>query len=173
MIHHPLQRIAYLVTVLASIATIIPAVQCQEKLSAQNPCVSKINCHECIQTRGCAWCMDPDFGDKPRCFQPSSVSLIGGCKEEYTHNPDNEQQLLISEQLTRAGMLTASGAGMAAGSAHGSAHAHGSASASGSWGASGHQSIVQISPQRVGLKLRISTSGFIYFSYNLFNVICL
>lgn len=33
--------------------------QIPEQLTAQNPCISKPNCHECIQTPSCAWCFDP------------------------------------------------------------------------------------------------------------------
>lgn len=144
--------------------------QISDKLNIQNSCVSKTTCRECIQTKNCAWCMQPDFGDKPRCFQPSLTSFAGSCLEEYTWNPDNEQRIFLNRELTRAG--SASGGGSASGSygesysgssssssSSSSSHSFGgssSSSGSGAWGASGQQSIVQISPQRVGLKLRIS-----------------
>lgn len=149
-----------------------------EKL--QNPCGTKITCHECIQTQSCAWCMDPNIGDKPRCFQPS----INSCPEEFTWNPSNRVQLLVDEELTRGGQMAAHGA---IGQGHGASYESSSSqqsysrnsSASESYenmyarkGASGsHRSrtqnvaygsytesgrIIQIAPQRVSLKLRIS-----------------
>lgn len=150
-------------------AFVIIPMECQfaEKLTAQNPCVSKVSCRECIQTKSCAWCLQPDFGDKPRCFQPSLSSFTGGCPEQYTWNPDHEERLLIREELTRAGSSSA-----AAGAAYGGSSSYGSSSSSGSFssssssgssssshhhfGSASGQKIVQIYPQRVGLKLRIS-----------------
>lgn len=156
--------------------------QFPEKLT-QNPCVSKTTCHDCIQTKNCAWCMQPDFGDKPRCFQPSLTAFTGGCPEEYTWNPDYEFSMYEHEQLTRAkgaaaigGGSAASGGSISASSSSGSSYSEhneasggsyshygssgggsrysGSSSSFGSSSASGK--IVQIYPQRVGLKLRIS-----------------
>lgn len=136
-----------------------------DKITHQNPCVSKTTCHDCIQTQNCAWCLQPDFGDRPRCFQPDLKTNFG-CPEEYTFNPDNEQTFIDQRSLTRGGSMSAggsmvSGGSMSGGSSGGSSmsesgsmSAGGSSSGSGSSSASG--SIVQISPQRVGLKLRIS-----------------
>lgn len=159
--------------------------QFPEKL-IQNPCVSKTTCRDCIQTKSCAWCLQPDFGDKPRCFQPSLSSFAGGCAEEYTWNPDHEEHLLVREELTRAGSAAASGGAqqsIAGGSYEASSSRQSysgssfessqyskqretSASSSrkgysqntqyGSYSESGK--IVQIYPQRVALKLRISKS---------------
>lgn len=144
--------------------------QLSDKLNVQNSCVSKTTCRECIQTKNCAWCLQADFGDKPRCFQPSLTPFAGSCLEEYTWNPDNEQHMIWMRELTRAG--SSSGSASAAGSygesfssssgsssSSSSSHSFGGSSSSGSggaWGASGQEKIVQISPQRVGLKLRIS-----------------
>lgn len=147
--------------------------QFPEKLT-QNPCVSKTTCHDCIQTKSCAWCMQPDFGDKPRCFQPSLTAFTGGCPEEYTWNPDYEFSMYEHEQLTIARGAAVTGGGSAVSgvsisessssgssyrehieqSAGGSSHYSGSGASFGSSSASGK--IVQMYPQRVGLKLRIS-----------------
>lgn len=151
--------------------------QFPEKLT-QNPCVSKTTCHDCIQTKNCAWCMQPDFGDKPRCFQPSLTAFTGGCPEEYTWNPDYEFSMYQHEQLTRAKGAAASGGGstVAGGSisetaSAGSSYSEHNEASSGSYDHYGSSSggsrysgssssssgkIVQIYPQRVGLKLRIS-----------------
>lgn len=160
-------------------------VECQfpEKL-LQNPCVSKTTCRDCIQTKSCAWCLQPNFGDKPRCFQPSQSSLTGGCPEEYTWNPDHEEVLTSKVELTRAGGLIGQSAAtqsIAGGSYQSSSSRENYSSkniysenynrqresssnfksrgssqntAYGSYSESGK--IVQIYPQRVALKLRIS-----------------
>lgn len=178
----------YAGSVLITIFLLTGMVQSQfpEKL-VQNPCVSKTTCRDCIQTKSCAWCLQPDFGDKPRCFQPSLSPFAGGCPEEYTWNPDHEERLLIHDELTRAGSTAGEIAGGSASggssfgsygessqsssgsfssksssssSSSGSSGFRGSSSSSGSsasfGSASGHGKIVQIYPQRVGLKLRIS-----------------
>lgn len=167
--------LAVLLVVLAAIGTV--QSQFPEKLT-QNPCVSKTSCHDCIQTKNCAWCMQPDFGEKPRCFQPSMTAFIGGCPVEYTWNPDYEFTTYESEQLTRTkgGMEAGGGQMMSGGSieetktsgswyhehseSSGGSYHHSSSSSSGGSRYSGSSSgkIVQIYPQRVGLKLRISKS---------------
>lgn len=38
----------------------------------QNPCTNKQTCGDCIQTKGCSWCFEPDFNtNKSRCFSVS------------------------------------------------------------------------------------------------------
>lgn len=136
----------------------------------QNPCISRNTCRECIQTKGCAWCLQPpseqNSNEQPRCFQPS-LSDRDRCPEEFTWNPDNEVRVELERALSRSSAAGISGGGYEQGayyeegfsgssSFHGSHHEeHG---ASGSYGASGHGHIVQISPQRMNLKLRISMS---------------
>jgi protocadherin alpha len=71
------------------------------KVSYQNPCISKTTCRECIQTQNCAWCLQPNFGDAPRCFQPDLKSMSNVCEEEFTWYPDNEQVLITNRELTR------------------------------------------------------------------------
>lgn len=132
----------------------------------QDPCVNKASCHECIQTQNCAWCMQPDFGDLPRCFKNSIQNY---CKEEFTWNPFTEQKFTINRELTRGGNSSvAAGYGYGYGGSYeasssysGSSSssssysgAYGSAASAGASASSGE--IVQISPQRVSLKLRIS-----------------
>ena len=154
--------------VLTFLAIAVPAYgQYADKLSAeQNPCVSKTTCRDCIQTKSCAWCLEPDFGDRPRCFQPSLASITGSCPEQFTWNPDHEERILIREELTRAGSAaggqsisgssySASGSSSSSGSYSGSASFGGSSKGSAHGSASSSGKIVQIYPQRVGLKLRI------------------
>lgn len=152
--------------------------------STPSSCASKLTCHECIQAKSCSWCMDPDYGDKPRCFQPTHDKSINTCSEEYTWDPDNEQRLEIAEELTRGGMSQATiggGQSMAGGSyeassskgSHFSAgstyenynrqtqssatHSHKESGMHTSYGSHSESGrIVQIYPQRVNLKLRIS-----------------
>lgn len=136
----------------------------------QNPCVSKSTCRECIQTKSCAWCMQPsdDYGDKPRCFQPSLTTLTQTCPEEYTWNPDNEQRIVINRNLTRAGSMSSAGGGgyesggtyeeggYGSSSYQGNYYEEHGSRASGSAAGYGRGQITQIAPQRIALKLRIS-----------------
>lgn len=112
------------VLLLAAISAKLVYSQTAENLT-QNACTNKISCHECIQASVCAWCAHPNFGNKPRCFQPNLSDFSGGCPEEYIYNPDNEQRLSIAKQLKRGDIEWGDGA-------------------------------VQIYPQRVHLKLRMS-----------------
>lgn len=128
--------------------------------------------------------MQPDFGDRPRCFQPSLNSFNGVCPEEWTHNPDSEFAMYEQEQLTRVKEAASSGGGQIVSGAtiqqsssldssyhaqeeesggsfsHFSGHSSGGSRYSGSGSSFGSSSasgkIVQIYPQRVGLKLKIS-----------------
>uniref|UniRef100_A0A1B0CHL5 Integrin beta n=2 Tax=Endopterygota TaxID=33392 RepID=A0A1B0CHL5_LUTLO len=162
--------------------------QLAEKLTSQNPCVSKTTCHECIQTKSCAWCLQPqaEYGDLPRCFQPSYGVGDSRCPEEYTYNPDNEMIPLLNMELTRrvSGAAAEGGGGAAASgysasgySASGSSyssmsssssHYGSSSSSSGSTYGFGAASggIVQISPQRVKLKLRINEEYHLNMRYS-------
>lgn len=140
----------------------------------QNPCISQNTCRECIQTKGCAWCLQPpsdqNSNEQPRCFQPS-LSDRDICPEEFTWNPDNEVRIVIERALSRSsGAVSGGGGGYEEGAYYEEGHSHSSSyeghyheehGASGHYGESGHSNIVQISPQRMSLKLRIST--FILF----------
>lgn len=149
--------------------------QTADKILAQNPCVIKTSCRECIQTSGCAWCLQPDFGEKPRCFQPSLMT-DSICKEEFTWNPDNEQSFILRRNLTRGGAKSFAGGYQNFSAASGSSSWHKEQSGSQSWesgasgsasgAAAGHQEVVQISPQRVGLKLRINQKHSLKLSYS-------
>lgn len=132
-----------------------------------NPCISRNTCRECIQTKGCAWCLQPpsEMGanDQTRCFQPS-LSDRDRCPEEFTWNPDNEVRVEIERALSRSSASAESGGyeqgayyeeGYSGSSSYHERH-HEEHGVSGSYGASGHGHIVQISPQRMNLRLRIS-----------------
>lgn len=175
----PLTIIISLLVVMLTLVSSADGQQLAAKL-IQNPCVNKRTCHECIQTQSCAWCMQPDHGDKPRCFQHSYSNI---CPEEYIWNPDTEQKFLLNRELTRADQqIMGGGAGgqMSYGSSYMSNSSYSSSmkssysssysassSARGFSGASSRE-IVQISPQRVGLKLRISMYLMILKSFRLF-----
>lgn len=146
-----------------------------EKFTSQNPCASKSSCSGCIQTKTCAWCLQPqaDFGDNARCFQPSYDSN-NVCPEEFTYNPDSQLTQIINKELSRSKrqsfLAGEDGAGGVVGesatgykqtsSSSGSYSSHsynsqtGHTSTSTSWRS--EQEIVQIKPQRVNLKLRVS-----------------
>ncbi|XP_034672073.1 integrin beta-PS isoform X2 [Drosophila subobscura] len=161
-------------------------VQCQlaGKL-VQNPCSGKDKCHTCIQTQSCAWCMQPNFEGRSRCFQHTSPDV---CPEQFVWNPDTSEQILINKNLTLAGESQAygsaggfgggGGAGGGGGQyiSGGSSYHQSSSSSSSSSSASSYGSqysgwsassgeIVQIKPQSVNLKLRINQVHNLKVSY--------
>lgn len=172
---------SYLRAILVLLVITISFAQSATSESAPSSCASKLTCHECIQTKSCAWCLQPDYGDKPRCFQPTHDKSINNCDEEYRWDPDNEQRLVIFEELTRGGIAQGGGQSMAGGSYEASSnkgshyssgstyesynrqhqtiasHSHKESGMHTSYGSHSESGrIVQIYPQRVNLKLRIS-----------------
>ncbi|XP_055388340.1 integrin beta-PS isoform X2 [Condylostylus longicornis] len=136
-----------------------------------NPCISKSSCRECIRTKSCAWCMKEDFGDSPRCFEPS-VPSYRQCPEEFIVNPDNEEKILFGRNLTRAKkMITAqSDEGYFSGAGYQESYSYSSSSGSSSYGQNSYsysqtRRIVQISPQRVSLKMRVNEAHKLHFQY--------
>ncbi|CAH1118909.1 unnamed protein product [Phaedon cochleariae] len=158
-----------LVLLISSLAT----AQVAQRYTSLNPCTSKGKCHECIQTPSCAWCYDPDFGDSARCFQPSQAyQQETRCREEYVLNPDNVLSVLAARALSKAGRVTGGGGGQLVGGAEGSYNhsenwsESGSLSGSAGGGAAGAAGgIVQVSPQRLNLKLRARQSYSISMKY--------
>lgn len=181
-----ISNILFLITLLALTLTLSPShgqEQNNGDFQLQRACNIKTTCHECIQTRGCAWCLDPNFGDKPRCILPTyKTPLNEGCSEEYQYKPANEFHALISKTLTRGGgaVSLSGGDGIISGvnieesqsGSHsvketyeetsgftqrggGASSGHTVFGASGSF-ASSSSHITQIQPQRVSLKLRLS-----------------
>lgn len=147
-------------------------------ISFQNPCVSKTSCSACIQTQKCAWCMQPEFGDRPRCFQPD-LKPSTPCPEEFVINPDNEQIMIRDYALSRGGKALSGGGGMVSGGTYeeensgsssmsGGSSASGGSSMSGGSSGSGSGNVIQISPQHVHLKLRISELNSIELSSSHF-----
>lgn len=123
-----------------SLIPIIILFACLIKLSLNqtapsDSCFTQNTCHECIQAKGCSWCakpsLDPTVSDGNRCFSSSGHPLE--CEAKFLVNPKNEQNVLEEKPLTKIGGprlrtgLTRDG-----------------------------QEIVQISPQKIGLKLRLS-----------------
>lgn len=82
-----MKRIIFL-AILFSICTLIES----QKI---NKCTSKSSCSACIQTPDCAWCSNPDYGDRPRCYQPD-LRTYQQCDEAFVVCPDNEQ-IMIAE----------------------------------------------------------------------------
>lgn len=106
-----------------------------------------------------------NFGDSARCFQPSlAYQQNTQCPEEYVLNPDNILSVIQGLELTKNQGVGTGGGGQFINGYEGSYNYSGSWSGSGSesgqWGggggASGGRKIVQVSPQRLNLKLRAS-----------------
>lgn len=114
-----------------------------------NPCTSKTTCSQCIQTQKCAWCMQENFGDRPRCFQPDFKVGVA-CDEAFTINPDNEQSFEKDNPLSRGGFA------IGGNQEEGEEYSQASMASGGSGYASASGSVTQIRPQHVNLKLRIS-----------------
>lgn len=116
---------------------------------SQSSCASKETCSSCIQTPKCAWCAQDDFGDRPRCFQPD-LKPATSCDEAFVVDPGNEMALLNALGLTRGGGMYEE--------SHQSEHSSSSRGSSSKGGSSSSASggVVQISPQHVNLKLRVS-----------------
>ncbi|KAF2902040.1 hypothetical protein ILUMI_04139 [Ignelater luminosus] len=141
----------------------------------KNRCISKTRCDECIQTPSCAWCYEPaeTFGDHPRCYQPAGgKQLHKQCAPEYEYFPNNFFNVTIKKRLTSEGLAVGGGGGGFAGGAAGAAWGAGGAAASGSASASGGSfsqsssaEMVQITPQRVHLKLRARESYSFHVQY--------
>jgi Integrin, beta chain. len=100
-----------------------------------------------------------EYGDKKRCFQPSlnADDNLEQCPEEYVFNPANVFSVLDNRHLAKASKYHHSQHS----SSSSSSSSSGSFSSGGS--ASGHSEAVQISPQHVSLKLRISE----FLAYNV------
>lgn len=91
---------------------------------ASDSCSGKTNCGSCIQTKECAWCKEPNFGDNPRCFNFNSTNK---CSESSTVAPKNNLTIIKDESLTGKTKTSDS-----------------------------NPKVVQIRPQEVKIKLRIS-----------------
>lgn len=103
-----------------------------------------------------------NFSEK-RCFLPNiNTKIFATCPPEYTWNPDNVFSMLRHRNLTKGGYGAGSGGG--GGGGYGSIEtsysnfSSSSHSYKESWGGSGsrRQEAVQMWPQEVNLKLRIS-----------------
>lgn len=132
-------------------------VICSSLLSfaSTSDCKHAQNCSACIQTPNCIWCgKSGEFGTSEqslvRCVDRTSLldewSFI--CGEENIYKPDNLYQVLRDDELAQAGVLAGSGSAAAGGAAWGSS----------SSSSSRHESLVQMRPQNIALKLRVRES---------------
>ncbi|GLH04820.1 hypothetical protein R5R35_010140 [Gryllus longicercus] len=154
------------------LVTVFLALLAAPEANAQNPCLGKLNCSDCIRTPTCSWCSKSGLEDSKRCFQ-SNRKL--GCPERHIHNPSIQYRKILAQELSRGRVAgAAAGAAGAAGGKGGasvSTSSSSSSSSSSSWSSSSSSSsssrrkIVQIYPQRVGLKLRINEAYRIKFEY--------
>lgn len=155
----------FLAAVLLSMLGAIESQSIVNPTLSANPCANKLNCGACIQTQSCAWCMDPEFGDRPRCFA-HELKPATTCPEEFVVNPDNEQIMVKDDALSRGGVAISdgtivsggsmSGHESSSGSMSGNSQSSGGSNMQGSGSGQKSEDVVQISPQEVRLKLRIS-----------------
>ncbi|CAG9834766.1 unnamed protein product [Diabrotica balteata] len=123
--------------------TIVKA-QIAPKISTPNSCALKERCGECIQTPGCAWCYDPNFGNEPRCFDPElKFQQHKKCPEEFVFFPDNIQNFVTNLELTKVHKGVIDGDKTIAKGIGESYNAGGV-----------RDKMVQVAPQRIRLKLR-------------------
>ncbi|XP_052750647.1 integrin beta-PS [Galleria mellonella] len=142
--------------------------QYAEQMLAQNPCSSKTTCSDCIRTASCAWCFAAEFNG-PRCFNPAIEGGTAGCDEAYIFNPDNDLATTSSRELSRAKGRMGMGSSYyeESASAKGGGFAAAGGAAGGAAGAGGHgENLVQIKPQKVGLKLRMNQKQVLTFEYS-------
>ncbi|KAG8254452.1 Integrin beta-1 [Homalodisca vitripennis] len=128
------------------LSVVCVSVDCQrsEKLT-QNSCAVKQTCHDCIQTPSCAWCAQPQgFEDRQRCYQPNGNPRVQ-CEKSYIVDPGNEFRVIEQRRLSK---------GKYSGNGYSTNTATSSSSSSSS--SSPNHEAVQISPQRVSLKIRIN-----------------
>ncbi|XP_023310124.1 integrin beta-PS [Anoplophora glabripennis] len=142
-----------------SVISAIVIAQMHQGFALQDRCKSKSWCHECIQTPGCAWCMDPEYKGRARCFQPASDVISNElCREEFSLNPDNMLSVTKNLALTRKRSASESEVGVETGSFRHNKSWSGQGSINRNRGFSGgaaeHERVVQVAPQRLSLKLR-------------------
>jgi len=127
---------------------------CAVGASLAADCKNAQNCSSCIQTPNCRWCGKPgefssDTHSLLRCSNRAGGSLDEWsmtCGQENIYSPENFFKIVADEELSKAGVL----AGGAAGGAY--------SGSSGSYHGSSQQSIVQLKPQGLSLKLRVEES---------------
>ena len=98
-------------------------VQSQNITTHTDMCNTKMSCRDCIQTKNCAWCLQTNYDNRPRCFNQGKFM----CTDVW--NPKNEGTITEDLPLTQKKTSKSSPA---------------------------PSKIVQISPQRLSLKLRLS-----------------
>lgn len=97
-----------------------------ESVTVHDSCSTKMSCRACIQTQNCAWCLQTSYENRTRCFQPG-LRITDDCTLKWY--PRNEENITEESPLTQK--QSSSSVPLS-------------------------KNIVQISPQRVSLKLRIS-----------------
>ncbi|XP_023310938.1 integrin beta-PS-like isoform X2 [Anoplophora glabripennis] len=160
--------------ILCVISTIVIA-QIPQEFTLQNPCTTKSNCRECIQTPSCAWCTDPEYKGSARCFRPLSGVISNKlCREEYVLNPISILSVTENLKLTSARSGSGGGGtmvGVGTGSFQYNETWSGKGKINGNFGSGGgaasHGRIVQVAPQRLSLKLRARETQRVsmYYSY--------
>lgn len=68
-----------------------------------DPCTSRATCRECMQTRTCVWCAEPNRGPS-RCYEPSLSFNNQNCDPDYVLNQKTKEYRDFPgiQELTRA-----------------------------------------------------------------------
>ncbi|XP_050083366.1 integrin beta-PS isoform X1 [Anopheles aquasalis] len=157
-----------LVFAVAAVQMVVLLEQAASESYPVSTCPGKSTCGQCIQTKNCRWCKDPNF-TQPRCHG----QIENYCAEEFTVDPSNSFTLIQGHALSKAsGGAAAAGTSESQGSFYSQSHQQSSSSSSSfsqqsssSSSSSSAGSIVQISPQRVGLQLRLNEVYNLHVNY--------
>lgn len=129
--HYPLNKNFKMTLHLLLISLFFTGIVAQ----STNPCVDQNTCSKCIQTKGCAWCLELLSGeaDAVRCHPKDSIKKL--CSNSQIEDPLNA--FTITKERTLTQQKAKSG-----------------------------EEIVQIFPQRMNLKLRISEFWSFFIEIN-------
>ncbi|KAF5292608.1 hypothetical protein FQA39_LY13941 [Lamprigera yunnana] len=74
-----------------------------EVILGHNPCTKKTNCQDCIRTPSCAWCYDPspEFDPHPRCYQPAGQQPHKKCSKDFEYFPSNYFHIISQKPLSK------------------------------------------------------------------------
>ncbi|KAG7160070.1 Integrin beta-PS-like 3 [Homarus americanus] len=121
------------------VVVVVVMAAAQERVDS---CHSKRNCKDCIQTPDCMWCTNPKMVPTKIEHQifcrHISTNVTEFCDEENLENPTNFMNIVVQNQLTETGKRTT---------------------------AEDEENIIQITPQRIKLKLRKGTPINVTLTY--------
>ncbi|MPC74147.1 hypothetical protein E2C01_068496 [Portunus trituberculatus] len=80
-----------------AVAVMVVTVVCGEEQNQGQECKAQRTCAQCIQTAGCAWCINPKSGEHCQSAQDFTKAT---CSISDIQNPKNAFQLVQDEELT-------------------------------------------------------------------------